>query len=168
MEELDPLSPLFSPEKALYSDNVPLPGNLAFVLLLDICLRFLFTVPNVRALDNISKCRWLLPPDDPNYKPQPKAKPPAPQTVASVDSAPVVAPTRQPAAPEAHHTSAAAGAAANPSSVMDRGKVAPAAVVVASQREHASVLTELLGEEIFSSSSSSSFTNALVFLNRCI
>jgi hypothetical protein len=62
-------------------------------------------VPNAKALDNISKCRWLLPPDDPNYRAQTKPKPPA---AAAAPKAPAPAqivekptPAAAPPAPEA-------------------------------------------------------------------
>ena len=63
-----------------------------------------YLVPNVKALDNISKCRWLLPPDDPNYRPQTKPKPVAPPATATTVPAaalpePTPTPTAMPAAP---------------------------------------------------------------------
>ena len=53
-EDLDPsldfFSPQFDPLKAIYTlKKIP------------------STLPKVKALDNLSKCHFLLPPDDPNY-----------------------------------------------------------------------------------------------------
>jgi hypothetical protein len=61
-DAFDMLSERFDPASALeFPEHVRLP------------------CPQVAALDNLSKCRWMLPRDDPNYLPLQQSKPKEPK-----------------------------------------------------------------------------------------
>ena len=103
----------------------------------------------MKALDNISKCRWLLPPDDPNYRPQTKPKPAALHAVESVS----VAAKAAPAAPQASKPAAASSAAsALPAPAVAPPPKDPLLVVPSStqpappRQQPASVYAELIGK----------------------